>query len=183
MQDDRAREANSVQRLLLQQQQELKLDELKAKAFDREKAKSAGISSIENQLGVIDKAISHPGKATATGLSSVTDPRNIIPGTDARNFRAVLDQIKGSAFLQAFESLKGGGAITEIEGQKAQSAMARLDTAQSDAEFDVALNDLREVMAAGYERAAGKKYAPPSPKLQMPADPNAGGVVDWKSLK
>ncbi|EJO31266.1 hypothetical protein [Achromobacter marplatensis] len=116
-----------------------------------------GIGQAEataNQIiGVIDKAINHPGREYATGLSSMLPT---LPGTDAADFGAVLDQIKGQAFLQAFESLKGGGQITEVEGQKATQAIARLERAQSEKEFLQSLQDLRGIVASGLERARRK---------------------------
>lgn len=107
-------------------------------------------------LGVIDQAISHPGRGYATGASSMLP---ILPGTNAADFNAVLDQIKGQAFLQAFESLKGGGQITEVEGQKATQAIARLDRAQSEGEFVKSLEELRGIVASGLERARRKAGA------------------------
>ncbi len=104
-------------------------------------------------LGVIDQAISHPGRGYATGASSMLP---ILPGTNAADFNAVLDQIKGQAFLQAFESLKGGGQITEVEGQKATQAIARLDRAQSEGEFVKSLQELRGIVSGGLERARRK---------------------------
>jgi hypothetical protein len=167
------REGNATAKELALQERELKVGELRAKADDRAKAKDSAIFSAGNQIAVIDKALTHPGRKTATGLSGSIDPRNYVPGTDATDFRTVLDQIGGSAFLQAFESLKGGGAITEVEGQKATAAIARLNRAQSDKEFKASLDDLREVMTTGYKRMSGREYERPAPK--PPATPaNAG---------
>jgi hypothetical protein len=42
-----------------------------------------------------------------------------LPSTDKAKFEALESAIKGQAFTQAFESLRGGGAITEVEGLKA----------------------------------------------------------------
>ena len=42
--------------------------------------------------------------------------------------------------------MKGGGQITEIEGQKGEAAIARLRTAQSEPEFLEALQDFRELV-------------------------------------
>ncbi|MHC2115327.1 hypothetical protein ACYPJF_07465 [Stenotrophomonas geniculata] len=112
-----------------------------------------------NAINLIDKALSHPGLATAVGASGRTDPRNYIPGTDATDFRVLLDQIKGGTFLQAFQSLKGGGAITEVEGTKAEQAIARLNRDQSEAAFRQSLQDLREVAQAAITRAQTKAQA------------------------
>ena len=95
-----------------------------------------------------------------TGLSGVLSPTNYLPGTDAANYKTVADQIGGTAFLQAFESLKGGGQITEVEGKKATDAMARLSTTQSDDEYKKSLEELRWVMVNGQRRLDG---LPPIP--------------------
>lgn len=146
------REQNQVMRDLNIQEKQLKLDDLQSKRADRKRSMDAQRASISSQIDVIDKALNHPGRESATGLSGSLDPRNYVPGTDARNFQVLLDQIGGSAFLQAFESLKGGGQITEIEGKKATDAIARLNRAQSDSEFKQSLQDLREVMSRGQQR-------------------------------
>lgn len=173
--NERAREANVNGRELVNQKRQMELDEMS-------RGKAAAVSSAGNQIAAIDKALSHPGRKTATGLSGTVDPRNYVPGTDATDFRAVLDQIGGAAFLQAFESLKGGGAITEVEGKKATDAIARLNRAQSDKEFETSLRDLRNVMTTGYERLAGKGYQTPAPagddSPKAPKVPKAGAVQD-----
>jgi hypothetical protein len=120
---------------------------------------NSAIATMEDTLRVLDKAISHPGRSVATGLSGAIDPRNILPGSEATNFRILADQIGGKAFLQAFESLKGGGQITEAEGKKATDAIARLNRAQSDSEYLQALQDFRDVVAGAYSRASGGVYS------------------------
>lgn len=107
-------------------------------------------------LALIDKIAKHPGRATGTGLSSKLDPRNYIAGTDAADFGIMNKQLVGKTFLEAFESLKGGGAITEVEGKKATDAIARLDVAQSDEAYLEALQDLKGVITRGMETARKK---------------------------
>lgn len=165
-QNDIAREANQIMQGLNIQEKELKLEELQGKREERDRARLADQSSIAAQIAVIDKALAHPGRETATGLSGKVYPQNYIPGTDATDFQVLLDQIGGSAFLQGFQNLKGGGAITEIEGKKAEQAIARLNRAQSDEEFERSLRDLRDVMAAGQARLAGRQLQQPQPQPQ-----------------
>lgn len=165
-QNDIAREANQIMQGLNIQEKELKLEEMQGKREDRTREKDAQRASISAQIGVIDKALQHPGREAATGLSGVMDPRNYVPGTNPRDFQVVLDQLGGAAFLQAFESLKGGGQITEVEGKKATDAMARLNRAQSDEEFQQSLQDLRSVMEKGRARLGGVPDTQPAPKQQ-----------------
>lgn len=164
-----AQAQNNQTRAWQNQMRDLQLSEAKGKQEDRTRAKQAAVDSVKAQLTVIDKALDHPGRETATGLSGAIDPRNYVPGTKSADFQAVLAQINGTAFLQAFESLKGGGQITEVEGRKATEAIARLNRSQSDAEFETSLTDLRGVMEKGYERLTGQ----PAPAR---AKPKAAGM-------
>lgn len=96
------------------------------------------------------------------GFSAVVGQPNIfkgqvpfvgpLPGSPAASAQARIDQIKGKNFLQAFESLKGGGAITQIEGEKATEAIARMNQAQSEKDFKAALDDLENVINVGLSR-------------------------------
>ena len=114
------------------------------------------LATATGSLDILQKAIDHPGRMTATGASSRLDPRNFTPGTEAYNFNVLMDQIQGRTFLQAYQSLRGGGQITEIEGKKAEQAIARLNTAQSEDEFLNALKDLKDVIESGIARAKKK---------------------------
>jgi len=70
-------------------------------------------------------------------------PEKPIGGTNAADFEAKLGQVQGKLFLQAFETLKGGGQITEVEGEKATSALANLSASQSEEQFRAALLEFR----------------------------------------
>lgn len=135
---------------------------------------------------LIDEMLNHPGRETATGKSGVFDPRNYIPGTDAKDFQVRSKQLQGTVFLEAFQSLRGGGAITEVEGQKAEAAIARLDRAQSDEEYVKALRELKGIIRTGlinarkrasgrFNEEAGGEQPAPSGKAapQSAADPLA----------
>ncbi|NNH59446.1 hypothetical protein HLI01_22180 [Rhizobium laguerreae] len=72
---------------------------------------------------------------------------------DANRVQSKMDQIGGQSFLQAFNMLKGSGQITEIEGQKATQAIARLNTAQSYQDYSAALNELKQIAVTAKTRA------------------------------
>lgn len=120
------------------------------------------VAESEGTIKLVDDLLNHPGKKMAVGGSSL-NPLNYVPGTDAKDFKVRLEQIQGKQFLQAFESLKGGGQITEIEGQKATAAISRMNTAQSEKEFDAAAREFQSVIKAGVERAKRKASAPVTP--------------------
>lgn len=110
------------------------------------------IQNAETALRLSDELVKHPGFEQAVGKSSMFGIQKI-PGTDARDFMNRLDQVKGSAFLEAFNSLKGGGQITEIEGKKATDAIARMDNSTSESEFKQAIKDYQDIIKKGVGRA------------------------------
>jgi len=101
------------------------------------------------QTGKFDKP--HPGLSWRVGTIYGAVPS--MYGTDGAGFDALQKQVSGKAFLEAFDSLKGGGAITEVEGNKAQQAIARLDVKQKPEDYMKALQELREIARTGMERA------------------------------
>lgn len=110
-------------------------------------------------LKTLDDFEKHPGFKYVFGWDSVAPT---IPGSSQAGALSYYDQIKGKTFLEAFNSLKGAGQITEIEGSKATDAIARLNRAQSENDAKVAMADLREVIQAGLLRAEKKAGAPPA---------------------
>ena len=101
------------------------------------------VTNANNALETIDSALNHPGLNAAVGS---IDSKFVSLSPDAVAFEAYHDQIKGKAFLAAFESLKGGGQITEVEGLKAEQATARLNLAQDEEDYKKALMDLKSVI-------------------------------------
>lgn len=156
----------------------------------RVQGKSAGEASVglgdavaksEQILDSIKGIRSHPGRA-AWGAQGSTAAWPVIgnglPGTEGRDFVTRVDQLKGQSFLEAFNMLRGGGAISEQEGKAATSALARLDRAQSKEGFDAALNDLEAIIRGGMERARKKAgvSAPAAPAANSGGGQTKSGV-------
>ena len=94
--------------------------------------------------------------------AAVANIPNIGSGPALNTTRERIAQIQGQAFLQAFQSLKGAGQITEQEGAKAQAAMTRLNNlAQDDAGYVQALNDARKEIQDLMNLARVKAGQPP----------------------
>lgn len=131
-----------------------------------------GKQEVRDASGKVIQAATkpHPGFQNAVGTTWLPGAR-FVPGTDAADFQARFDQVKGASFLEAFESLKGGGAITEKEGAKATEAINRMALAQSEREFVSAARDLQEVVRKGVANAqrkaggAGGAAAPTQPNI------------------
>jgi hypothetical protein len=130
------------------------------KAREAAEAKQAKMDEIGRMRSVVTQMLDHPGFSGSVGAKNfsylfglknkklpdgTTEP-DPFAGTEEANFKAMLDQVKGGAFLEAFKALKGGGQITEIEGKKATDATARLSQSQSEDGFKKSMNELLEVL-------------------------------------
>lgn len=107
------------------------------------------LNSSAYMTNVLTKLRDHPGMPWAVGAVQVPP----IWGTKVADFGALLKQVQGQQFLEAYKTLKGTGQITEIEGQKATDAIGRMQTAQSEKAFVEAANDLLGVIHRATELA------------------------------
>ena len=134
-------------------------------------------ATAEQTMASIDEIINHPGLEYAVGASSVLP---IIPGTPAADFTTRLEQLQGGVFLQAYQDLKGGGQITEVEGKKAEQAKARMATAQTEKEFIRAMKDYKSAIKTGLMKA---QNAAKNPRRNASPQANQRQEFDGWSIK
>lgn len=138
------------------------------------KAAGEAVSSLPADLMQADQTIKNINELlTSKGLNSIVGSVDQFRpswtmGADGRDALTRLKQLQGGAFLQAYGLLKGGGQITEVEGGKAQDAMARMDRSLDEPHFRAALKDFRDAVEQGVAKMKQRaKVAAPS----TPADP------------
>lgn len=126
------------------------------------KAKAAAAKELPDTLQTAERSIN-----LVTALTNSPDLDKLVgntwgqlaklkPGTPEANLQARIDEIQGGAFLQAFQSLKGAGQITEVEGTKATAALTRMSSTQSVKEFKDAAQEYIAVIKEGMKRAKQK---------------------------
>lgn len=125
---------------------------------ERKDSVDSVVAKAEISRGLIGEIMGDPALASITGMIQGRIPPLSQAGTD---LNVKIEQLKSRVFLEAFETLKGGGQITEREGAAAQAAMARLDRAQSTEEFVSALQELDGILQRGLSRV-GAPIAPVS---------------------
>jgi len=125
----------------------------------------------------------HPGFSSYVG-ATLTPGMRFAEGSDTASFEVRQKQIEGKAFLEAFNALKGGGSITEKEGEKGTAAIMRMNKASSEREYITAARELQDIMRKGVERAKAKAGGGAAPATTTnPAAAPAGNVIDFNSLK
>lgn len=129
------------------------VNDITARGEDKTKAAldlPTQIANAETALSVIDDFLANPKSKSRYGLRGVLPP---LPGEEA-GAQAFIDQIGGSAFLEAYEGLKGGGQIANAEGAKATQAKTRLTNQWQDwPSAKKAAEELRNSIAARVLRA------------------------------
>jgi hypothetical protein len=151
-----------------------------------------GKPEIKDASGkVIQKATKpHPGFSSYVGATLVPGMR-FMEGSDAASYEVRQKQIEGKAFLEAFNALKGGGSITEKEGEKATAAIMRMNKASNEKEYVAAARELQGILRTGMDRSRAKagqtspvttpNAAPTAPRPGVPA--GAENVIDFNSLQ
>ena len=144
----------------------------------------AGTSAAaQDTIRLVDEVLSHPSLPDSVGPIDGFLP-TLKPGT--RDFESRVEQLKNSAFLSARKELKGGGAITDFEGQKAESALNRASYATSEEDFKQAMQEFKEAVVRGYtileQQAGGQQQgvqAPVSTPIPNQGNKTSSGV-QWK---
>ena len=123
----------------------------------------------------------HAGFQGVIGATFVPGAR-LAHGTPEADFDAMLEQVLGGAFLEAYERLKGTGQITEIEGKKATQAITRMQRSVSESEFLQAAKEFRSALQTALDRTNTRlatartrtqPLAPAGAGAQPPAAPAA----------
>jgi hypothetical protein len=151
-------------------------------AGEAEMALPALDGTISQMSDAIERLKNHPGLPKAVGFNSYFPS---IRGRDAANFEAMLDQLKGQAFLFQFDKLRGGGAITETEGKKATDALAALSLSQDEKQFRQNLELVMSILNKGREvvRRKAAKGETGGPQGPTPSTPGAAGPSREEALE
>jgi hypothetical protein len=121
------------------------------------------LGAINNMIGdtTVDKSGNivygknkpHEGFYESVGMPSITNAfgfTGLFPGSDVQNFKTEFAKVGGQAFLQAVETMRGTGALSEAEGKKATEAITSMSLSQSEKEFIKAANEFKDAVSKGY---------------------------------
>jgi len=136
---------------------------------------------------LINEISNDPNLASVTGkiqglLNTDTAAGLLAFDGEQINLIKTIDNLQNSVFLEAFQSLKGGGQITELEGEKAQAAIVNLSRQRTTEGFLKALQDYQSVLDIGISRAKQGVTVPVSERYTGELDfSNIGGGSKPKS--
>jgi hypothetical protein len=148
----------------------------------------ASIANAEQAIKDIDAIMTHPELKSRAGSIGLPYVAGQIAGTKTFGLEDRVKQIQGEAFLNAFNMLRGGGAITDTEGKKATTAINRMKLSLSYDDFKKAADDAKEVLQNGMKRAQELKAKgswggePSAPAAGAPASAPAVGAPSVDDL-
>jgi hypothetical protein len=117
-------------------------------------------ADASNLTSLLDTLTTHPGVPDLFGakgggaILSYVGKKEPIAGSNAAGAKALFDQVKGQQFLQAFENLKGGGNVSEKEGESATKALSALNENISEKELIKNIGILKSTIDKAKTRAA-----------------------------
>lgn len=149
---------------------DLEIDERKKLASQK---RQSALDEINSMRSTISGLLTHPGFSGSVGAKNQSYlfglMSNPVAGTKEADFKAMLEQVQGAAFLQAFERLKGGGQITQIEGEKATQAIIRAQQSQSEDGFKKSMQEALELLNRAEKRATSGEVVQQPATLGAPA--------------
>jgi hypothetical protein len=107
--------------------------------------------------------LSNPNLDAVLGSVQGKIPMNMFFDQGKTDVLVKIEFLKSNAFMQAFASLKGGGQITEKEGDAATAALAMLNRIQDPKEFTKGLTEFANIIRRGREKA--KRLTASLPKI------------------
>jgi hypothetical protein len=138
-------------------------------------------NEIQSVIGMIDQIATDPNLPSVVGqkavilgggnkISDMNMTQRLAYGQEGLGLIERIGQLQSNAWLSARQMLKGGGAITDYESQKAEAAVARLERPKSEGEFKQALKDLRDAIVEGEAKLRAQQGGALAPAGGMPSD-------------
>jgi len=165
---------------LKQQENELKMQEMldkrdeavRVKAFELEQART----TTDDMLNTIARIKKNPALSRVVGV--LGGRINTAPlSNDALDAIALLESFGSEAFLAQREKLKGGGSITDFEGQKGADALANVTRKQSLKQLMENLDEAERRLLKGRKQLADK-FGVPDSIPDTPAAIPSGNEID-----
>jgi hypothetical protein len=102
-------------------------------------------AEMKDKIQLIDDMLADPKLGSYLGKKALLTPDILVAGSRQGDFRKKLEQLKGKEFLTQFDKLKGGGVISDKEGEQALKAGTTISLALSEEGLREELLRLRNI--------------------------------------
>lgn len=139
-------------------------------------AAQSQMDTINSTLATVDKVLNHPGLESGTGFGS--DINAFFSGSEAADFRAVVDTLKSQQFLAQAKELKGMGALSDAEGARIERAVSSLNTNQSPEAFKESLGVIKDSLLKAQRKLTASGKPQTSGGAFVMSHPTFGNVTE-----
>lgn len=170
-----AKEGNEIKKQDLQ----AKLEAAQLKRDELNKTKDQGaqskLASLDTALDTVAKLETHPGLSGNLGATGAIPN---IPGTDAADASALIDQLQSQTFLTSVGAMVGLGALSDAEGKQIANAAGSLNRKQSEEQFRRQLTSIKDIFSKNRDRiAATMSKSPGAHQGSVLNHPTYGGIT------
>lgn len=132
------------------QKMDIQKKEFDAAQVEKANAKSATIAKSSEMLLALEKLENHPGFSNLFGIN-IGVP-TWIPGSSGADAKALFKQIEGKGFIESIQAMKGMGALSNAEGEKASISYLGITPSMSEGAAKARIKELKELVAQGIQR-------------------------------
>jgi hypothetical protein len=101
----------------------------------------------ERMISLMTELRDHPGFGGLFGVGYTG-----IPGTESANAKVLYDQIQAQGFMEAIKDMKGMGALSNAEGEKASAAFVGINPSMSESAALARINEVVKYIKEGEKR-------------------------------
>lgn len=136
--------------------------------------------TVQSTLGTIDRVLNHPGmEGFFFGAGTLGGKQaGIIPGTESKDFRALIDQLSSQQFLANIKQMSGMGALSNAEGEKIAAAAGNISADQSPKQLKTTLGVIQSTLKRAQDRIVGSGALSTNDKTFVLKTPQYGNVTD-----
>jgi hypothetical protein len=142
---------------------------------------AATVAKSEEMMTALTKLEKHPGFNNLFG-SNIGVP-TWVPGSAGADAKALFNQVEGKGFIEAIQAMKGMGALSNAEGEKASMSYLGITPSMSEGAAKARLAELKALVAQGIARTkSGSLVNPDGSPMAAPAQPASSDLLNaWQN--
>lgn len=164
------RETDALKRQKLEQDLAATKEEKEKASQQMESDALSAYQTGQDTLNLINEIEQSEGFESYVGAKGATSLFGLKPtplaGTEAASVAAKIDTLQSKNFMNAIQSMKGLGALSDAEGAKVASAISSLNPDMTEKAFKQSLNTIKNITKRGMEKQR-KILGDKLPKEQM----------------
>ena len=121
--------------------------------------KAVNIAKSQQLITALDKLEKHPGFSNLFG-TNIGVP-TWVSGSSGADAKTIFKQIEGKGFIEAIQDMKGMGALSNAEGEKASAAFLGISPSMSEGAAKEQIKTIKELVAAGIARTTSGVFVNP----------------------